>query len=102
MGSEAAQQGSHAARFPDQPITQQHVQQARQQNHSQAQQQLEPAQQQSLDYLLDIISQVAKDDPTGVFEYPVVSWQCPGISSGLGLATKCQQAVYSAAHNSCW
>ncbi|WIA39927.1 hypothetical protein OEZ86_013361 [Tetradesmus obliquus] len=78
MGSEAAQQGSHAARFPDQPITQQHVQQAQQQNHSQAQQQLEPAQQQSLDYLLDIISQVAKDDPTGVFEYPVDGALVPG------------------------
>jgi hypothetical protein len=74
MGSKAAHQGSHSARLPEQPISQQHVQQEQQQNHQQEQQQLEPAQQQSLDYLLNIISQVAKDDPTGVFEYPVVSF----------------------------
>lgn len=39
------------------------------------QQALDGPQQQSLEFLLNIINQVAKDDPTGVFEYPVVRMQ---------------------------
>jgi hypothetical protein len=86
MGSEATPQGNHAARFAEPSKNQQFDQPEQQPNHGQEQQQLEPAQQQSLDYLLNIINQVAKDDPTGVFEYPVVSLWCSPISSGLGLA----------------
>jgi hypothetical protein len=93
MGSEGTPQGSHAACFAEPLTNQQYVQQVQQANHQQEQQQLEPAQQQSLDYLLNIISQVAKDDPSGVFEYPVVSMQCPAVSNGLGLAAGHQWAL---------